>query len=202
MSSRARDTGWTRRKVLSGLVGAVTLSSEAAGQRVPSDHDSRVSPARPVPDIPVTCDDGQTAALVSLLKEHVTALQLVFTECTTTCPIQAATFAQVQELIPDQARRSIQLLSLSIDPAVDTPAALHAWLKRAHARAGWAAVAPRMEDLTVIRAFFGDGARPVSNHGTRVHIINPRAELVWRTLEMPSAESIAITLRKASGEVH
>ena len=74
--------------------------------------------------------DGVTTTLPRLLAERATALQVMFTACTTTCPIQGAIFARVQKLIPDQVAHGIQLVSLSVDPAHDTSAALARWLRQ------------------------------------------------------------------------
>ena len=140
--------------------------------------------------------DGASTTLAALLRDHSTALHLVFTECTTTCPIQGAVFQRVQHLIPDQIERRIQLLSLSIDPATDTPESLKKWLDRFHARPGWIAALPRAEDVAALRTFFNEGDRDISNHTTQVQIVNPHAELIWRTQELPSSDSIAAILGK------
>jgi protein SCO1/2 len=121
---------------------------------------------------------------------------VLFTACTTTCPIQGAIFARVQILIPDQVARGIQLLSLSVDPAHDTPAILTTWLKRFRARAGWMAAAPRPNDVEGIRDFAGRGRTASDNHSTQVLIVNREGRLVWRTSELPEAEEIAGILRR------
>jgi len=120
----------------------------------------------------------------------------MYTSCTTVCPIQAAIFERVQLLLPDQTDRNIQLLSLSVDPTTDTPEALQAWLRKVRARAGWIAVAPAMKDLDELLKLFGQGRDAIENHATQVNIINRQGELIWRTLGLPSADSIADILRK------
>jgi protein SCO1 len=145
---------------------------------------------------PLRCDDGTSTRMATLLHGKATALHLVFTQCTTTCPIQGAIFEKVQGLLPDQTKHSVQLLSLSIDPEADTPEALHLWLQRFHGRPGWIAAAPRIDDLPAIRSFFGDGDRAVGNHITQVQIIDRNGALIWRTFDLPSPESIASMLRK------
>jgi protein SCO1/2 len=85
---------------------------------------------------------------------------------------------------------------LSIDPIDDTPAAMRAWLKRFDARDGWIAVAPEASDLNALLDLFGQGRNAVESHATQVNIINRRGELIWRTPQLPSADSIADILRK------
>jgi len=160
-----------------------------------ADH-GRVDPPLPVPDVPVRCADGATQGLAALLRGRATALHLMFTGCSTVCPIQGVIFQRVQELIPDQRERGIQLLSVSIDPFGDTPAALAAWLQRFDAHAGWTAVAPKPSYLDRLLELFGQGRQAVENHATQVSIVNRRGELVFKTQQLPAADSIAELLRK------
>jgi protein SCO1/2 len=158
------------------------------------DH-GRIRPPLPVPDIAVVRSDGQACTLLELLRNRVSALQMMFTSCTTTCPIQGAIFARVQRLLPDQAARQTQLVSLSVDPEHDTADRLAKWLRRFHARPGWIAAAPRANDLERLRGFGGPGQSRADDHSTQVQIINRDAMLVWRTSDLPDAEEIAGLLR-------
>ncbi len=167
----------------------------ASAQLVGAEH-GRVTPPVPVPEDWVLCADGTFQNLARLTRGHATALQLMFTGCPSVCPIQAAIFQRVQQLLPDQTQRGIQLLSLSIDPVNDTQRALRAWLKKFRARDGWIAAAPKSTDLDGLLALFGQGRIGIENHVTQVSIINRRSELIWRTFELPSADSIADILLK------
>jgi protein SCO1 len=193
------DVDLVRRKTVSGvLAAAISLTGgwESAAQTPGADHDGRIYPPRPVPDIPIRCADGGSTTLGALLQAKATALHLFFAQCTTTCPIMGAVFERVQKLLPDSAVRSVQLLSLSIDPEADTPESLRKWLEQFHAREGWVAAVPRTKDVAAIRTFFGDGGREVGNHITQVQIIDRNGALIWRTFDLPSANSIAAILRK------
>jgi len=164
---------------------------------VAADH-GRIEPPVPVPDILVhRAGDGASAGLAGLLRGRVTALHLMFTGCSTVCPIQGAIFQRVQALLPDQQARGLQLVSLSIDPVVDTPRAMRAWLERFDARDGWTAVAPNPKDLDLVRDLFGPGRNAGDSHATQVNIIDRLGNLVFRTPELPSADSIANLLRRA-----
>jgi protein SCO1/2 len=167
------------------------LPSQAQAALVAADH-GRVDPPVPVPDLKVRrAGDGRSAGLATLLEGRATALQLMFTGCSSVCPIQGAIFERVQALLPDQQTRGIQLLSLSIDPLGDTPRAMRAWLDRFDAREGWTAVAPEAKDLDRLRDFFGSGRAAGDSHTTQVNIIDRRGNLVFRTPELPSAEALA-----------
>ncbi|MFA7438588.1 SCO family protein [Castellaniella sp.] len=64
----------------------------------------------------------------------------MYTRCTTVCSVQGSEFAQLQQqLAPAIAQGQVELLSISFDPAHDTPAALRRWQQRfAGGASGWA----------------------------------------------------------------
>jgi protein SCO1/2 len=198
---RQANTDLTRRRfcgcALAACAQALTVaaSPRAHAQLVSADH-GRIDPPLPVPDVTVRCADGRAASLAALVQGRATAAHLMFTGCSTVCPIQGAIFQRVQSLLTDQVTRGIQLLSLSIDPVGDTPLAMRSWLKRFDAHDGWIAVAPDPKDLDRLLELFGQGRNAAESHATQVNIINRRGELVWRTRELPSADTIADILRK------
>lgn len=161
------------------------------------DH-GRIRPAVPVPSIPIITSAGVVTTLPNLLRHRTTALQTMFTSCTSTCPILGAIFARVQALLPDQVARDIQLVSVTVDPARDQPQVLSRWLRRFHARPGWVAATPQPAATDLLKAFTGRGRSPADDHSTQIQIINRDALLVWRTSEMPDAQEIADLLRRAS----
>jgi protein SCO1/2 len=190
-----------RRRISVGVAAAVA-AAVAAGiaprtrtEPAGADH-GQVVPPVPIPAISVRCADGTSATLDALVRDHVTASHLMFTGCSTVCPIQGAIFERVQALLPDQRRNRIQLLSLSIDPLDDTPDAMRRWLERFHARDGWIAAAPGLQDLNSLLDLFGQGRNPVENHATQVNIIDRRGKLIFRTPQLPSADSIADLLNR------
>jgi protein SCO1 len=158
-----------------------------------------VVPVRRVSAWPVTTQLGITTDLAALLRGRVTAMQLMFTGCSATCPIQGALFAQAQrDLI--SAKLAAQFVSLSIDPLSDTPAALDGWLRKFQAQPGWLGVAPRIEDVAAITAWLTRGGEPKpagsqDPHSGQVYVIDARGDLVFRLASMPRASDIVAVLR-------
>ncbi len=173
---------------LTGVVGE--LAAETAVER-----QGEISPPAAVPEVRVVCHDGAARTLPELLHGHATAVQLMFTSCISTCPMAAAIFQRVQSRIPDMAQRNMQLLSLSVEPKVDTPKALAAWLRRFHAGPSWIAAVSDISDGRVIRSFFGDG-KISGDHSSQVSIIDRQGRMVWRTFALPQAEEIIAALQK------
>jgi len=160
-----------------------------------SDH-GRIKPPAPVPDVALLRYDGRRTTLAALTLGHATAVQLMFTTCTTTCPIQAAIFQHVQAMLPDMAARKIQLLSLSVNPEDDNAGALAAWRGRFHAGPEWIAAAPAAASSQAVQTFFGRANGSYADHSTQVNIVDRHGRLVWRTNELPAADEIAGILRK------
>jgi len=162
-------------------------------------HGGRISPAVPIPEIPVQLSNGRHTDLAALVRGRSTALHLMFSGCTTTCPIQGYVFRQVQDLLHDASSRGIQLISMSVNPLEDTPEALRNWLARFKAKPGWMAARPAPESLDTIWRLFGAsrGSTVLADHATEVSIINARGNLIWRTYELPSPESLAEMLNQA-----
>src|SRR5260370_14953162 len=177
-----------RRVFLTGLVAALGIPPLSAGGH---ENVGLIEPPIAVPDVVVVSLDGTRGSLRDILRGRVTAIQLMFSRCTSICPIEAATLARVQEALGDKASDMIQLLSLSIDPVTDTPDILKAWLERFGARQGWTAVSPTEADLPHVRAFFDHSSPLGEDHSTAVHVVNTKRMLVWRTQELPEPNGVA-----------
>jgi protein SCO1/2 len=191
----------SRRGFLHSLAATSLIygSRLAFGQSVavtPNSDHGRIKPPAPVPDVQLLRYDGRRSSLASLTLGRATAVQLMFTSCTTTCPIQAAIFQHVQSMLPEMATRKIQLLSLSVNPEDDNAAALAAWRRRFHACPEWIAAAPDAAKSQDIQTFFGRADGSYADHSTQVNIVDRRGRLVWRTNELPAAEEIASILRR------
>jgi protein SCO1/2 len=151
----------------------------------------QVKPPLEVPNLSVLSGERQQTHIRDLLFGRVTALQLMFTKCKSLCPIEAGILGRVEKALADYPGEDIQLLSLSIDPATDTPDALNAWLKRFHAGGRWHAVSPAQIDLARAKAFFDRPAAGKEVHSTAIFLIDRRGFLVWRTFDLPDADEVA-----------
>jgi protein SCO1/2 len=174
------------------------LTEEPSGPVVNA-HGGPIVPPVPVPDVRLQLADGTYSNLRNLTAGKSTALQLVFTRCTTTCPMQAAIFQRVQHILAERMQPEMQLISLSIDPEQDSPAALREWLGRFEARPGWIGAAPDTADMARALAFFSGSEDTLTSHATQVQIIDSRGMLVWRTNELPAAQSVASLLQRTGG---
>jgi cytochrome oxidase Cu insertion factor (SCO1/SenC/PrrC family) len=85
----------------------------------------------------VNQDGRRVRFYTDLLSGKVVVINTFFTACTGSCLVMHNTLARLQERLGDRLGRDINLLSLSVDPEVDTPAMLHTYAQRFRARPGW-----------------------------------------------------------------
>ena len=115
----------------------------------------RTVAAYTVPDVKLVDADGAAVPLRSKLagQDRPVILNFIFTTCTAVCPVMSATLAQVQtELGPE--RESVRMVSVSIDPEQDTPAALKAYAGKFGAGRQWQMLTGSLNDsIAVQRAF-------------------------------------------------
>lgn len=170
------------RRRAAGLIGAAWVACAAVPSRAASPR-GLVLPRLPAPDWPLTDVEGRTFALSRQLRGRVTAVQMMFAGCTTTCPVQGAIFAEVARRLPGSDTR---LLSLTVDPLGDGPQQLGAWLDRFGRPAVWTAAAPRAEHVDALGEFLRGLPPARGTHSTQVFLFDREARLAFRTVDMPS----------------
>jgi protein SCO1/2 len=89
------------------------------------------------PDVTLVRDDGKTVSLPEELNDgRPVVMNFIYTSCTTICPLTSQVFEQFQKRLGN-ARDSVHLVSISIDPEEDTPARLRSYAKQFDAARGW-----------------------------------------------------------------
>jgi cytochrome oxidase Cu insertion factor (SCO1/SenC/PrrC family) len=118
-------------------------------------------PKMNIPDVELLDQDGRKIHFYTdLVKGRTVAINFIFTTCTTICPPLGATFARVQKELGDKVGRDVRFISISVDPATDTPERLKAWGAKFHAGDGWTFVTgnkPQVDEL--LRALGASSAR-------------------------------------------
>lgn len=157
-----------------------------------------VTPAERIEDRWLVDQAGNKRLLSSFLLHGITAVQTIFTGCTSVCPIQGTLFGAVQERLPQiHSAYPIRLLSIGIDPLSDSPAALHSWLGRFQAGPSWNAATPSLADVDHVRAALAGTQAPVpdiSNHATQIYCFDSNAMLRWRSDDLPRIDDVCNAL--------
>jgi protein SCO1 len=113
-------------------------------------------PGRTFPNVVLrTQDDKPVRFYDDLLKGRIVMINFFYTTCTGTCNATTHNLARVVDAIGDRFEREVILLSISVDPDRDTPAALKTYASRYDAKPGWYFLTGRRRDIDGIRAAVG-----------------------------------------------
>jgi protein SCO1 len=113
-----------------------------------------------VPDLVIRDHQGRKVRFYSdLIKGKVVVLSFFYTSCIYSCATQGKTFAALQSLLGDRLGKSVFLISVSTDPATDTPARLKEWSKRYGVQPGWTLVTGDVSEMNkLLLPFTGNPA--------------------------------------------
>jgi len=126
-------------------------------------------------------------------------VHFIFTTCTTICPVQAATFAQVQRHLGDEAAE-VQMVSVSIDPEYDTPERLTEYAEKFHAGPQWDFITGTSQQMIDVQKAFDAYEGNKMNHRALTLIRMPGSD-EWIRLEGLIGASVIIDeVRKYKGE--
>lgn len=71
--------------------------------------------------------DGKMQSLKSLIADKVVVMNFVFTTCKTICPPMGANLVALKNALGERVKEDFIMLSISLDPATDTPERLKQW---------------------------------------------------------------------------
>ena len=158
---------------------------------------AEVAPPQPgatklnVPDVELLDQNGRKIRFYTdLIKGRTVAINFIFTTCTTICPPLGATFARVQKELGDRVGRDVHFISISVDPATDTPERIKSWGATFHAGVGWSFVTgdkPKIDEL--LRALGASSARR-EDHSPTVLIGNDAHGSWTRTYGLAKTSAI------------
>jgi protein SCO1/2 len=137
-------------RVLASLWAVAICAGPLAAQAQPAKSGAELDRPLEIPDAELVNQRGEKVHFYSdLVKGRVVVIQSIFTTCTTLCPLLGSAFSHVQ----DTLGRDVHLISVSVDPAADTPERLKAWGARYHAGPNWTMVTGSKSEVDrVLRA--------------------------------------------------
>ncbi len=117
-----------------GCSACASKAAEAAAAAPRTSAEAAVTLA----DVPLLDQDGREVRLApDVVGGRIVVVDFIFTTCTTVCPILSSKLARLQERLGPRLAEEVRLVSISIDPARDTPARLKAFAARFGAGPGW-----------------------------------------------------------------
>lgn len=116
-------------------------------------HPMAVQPA--IGDLTFTNQDGRKVTLRdALATSDPVMVNFIFTSCTTICPVMSAGFSSLERRLAGE-QRAVRLVSISIDPEVDTPARLKEYAGGLGAGNDWWFLTGTVADVEAAQRAFG-----------------------------------------------
>jgi protein SCO1/2 len=159
----------------------------------------------PAPELSLTDQDERAVSLAELRGRFV-LVDFVYTHCPGPCPILTGVHAEVQRRLPPGLRERTRFVSISLDPARDTPERLRAYARaRGADLATWSFLTGPPEAVDAVLARFGVGRTPGEDgeidHLVVTFLVDPEGRIArrWVGLDHPADEILADLERMASG---
>lgn len=143
-----------------------------------------------IPNASVYDQNGKQLNFYSdLIKGKTVAINFIFTTCTASCPPLTATFRRVQQ---DAEKRGLplQLISISVDPTVDTPERLHAFAEKFNAGPGWTFVTGDKGEIDSLLQALGAAVANKNDHTPMIMIGNDGADYWTRAYGLSSPSQL------------
>ncbi|MET3794497.1 SCO family protein [Aquamicrobium terrae] len=175
--------------------GAMLMNRSAAVETVDG---ARAFPMEVIelPDIAVL--DGEGRAL-SLRKEAVGDALLVvnfnFTTCETICPVGNVVMKAIDDRARTEVPMPVRLLSITIDPARDTPRKMREAAREAGASAQWLWLTGAPADIDLLLGRFDARAADIQFHDPMFLIGDARSGRFRRIVGLPKPERVLEELR-------
>ena len=193
MAQRAFPPTPFRRLLLAILLVSMALDLRA---QAPADAPRKAA----VPDVELINQDGEKVRLHSdLMKGRVVALSFIFTSCPTICRTIGINLGQLRKELGASLGRDITLISISVDPATDTPEKLKAWGNSFGGGPGWTLLTGDKDRVTQLLKKLESYTSDIQNHSPFLLIVNDRTGEWQRVnaLETPPQKIAAILQEEA-----
>ena len=172
-----------------GLCVSIYLGVAQSGQ-------AAINLAIPVPHLFVLDQNGnQVDFYRDLIKNKTVAINFIFTACTSSCPLSTAIFKQVQKNLSQQ---KVQLITVTVDPANDTPERLFAFRKKFNAARGWVFVTGERQVISGLLKNLGVYSADKNDHSNMVIVGNDATHNWSRLYGLPQADEIISALQNVS----
>ena len=131
-------------------------------------------------DVELIDQDGRRLRFYTdVLKGKVVAINTFFTTCTSICPPMNRNFEKMQEALGERLGKDVFLVSITVDPATDTPTRLKEYGKRFHAKPGWLFLTGKKENVDWALYKLGQYVETKDNH-TSIFIIGNESKGLWK----------------------
>jgi len=125
-----------------------------------------------------------------LMKGKTVVIDTFFATCQASCLPMNRNLAQIQEGLGDRLGKDVNILSISVDPGVDTPTLLKAYAKKLNAKPGWYFLTGDKESIEFILKKLGQFVDDKNDHTNIFLIGNDRTGLWKKAFGLAKSEEL------------
>jgi len=125
-----------------------------------------------------------------LMKDKIVIIDTFFATCQASCLPMNRNLAQIQEGLGDRLGKDVNILSISVDPSVDTPTLLKAYAKKLNAKPGWYFLTGDKESIAFILKKLGQFVDDKNDHLNIFLIGNNRTGLWKKAFGLAKSEEL------------
>jgi protein SCO1/2 len=131
-------------------------------------------------DVTLVDHNGQNQRFYQdLLKDKVVIVHSFFSSCKSGCPVSMRLMAGIQERFAEQMGKQLHVLSISLDPQIDTPLKLQAYAKELKVGPGWQLISGDKANVDFALKKLGHYVSDIESHKNTI-IIGNEATGLWK----------------------
>jgi len=134
-----------------------------------------------------------------LIRGKKVLINFAFASCETACSPITANLAQVQRRLGDRVGRDVRMITVTVDPARDTPERLRGFAEKFHAGPGWYFLSGAREDVEAVLRKLGGYTDEPAEHSTGVLIGDATTGTWVKGLGMSPPEQLAAAIEHIDG---
>ena len=152
-------------------------------------------------DVELLDQDGKSVRFYSdVLKGKTVVVNAFFTTCTSVCPPMNRNMEKIQEALGDRVGKDVFLVSVSVDPATDTPPRLKEYAQKFHARPGWTFLTGKKENVDWALYKLGQYVQNKDDHKTVIIIGNERTGLWKKAFGLARADELIAVVNSVADD--
>ncbi|HEU4889647.1 MAG TPA: SCO family protein [Thermoanaerobaculia bacterium] len=141
--------------------------------------------------LPLVDHNGRTVDLYDdLIKNRIVVINSFFASCTGSCPVMARSFLHLQNKLGDRLGKDVTLLSITVDPEVDTPEKLKEYAKKIGAKPGWYFLTGSRAQVDAVLSKIGQYTEAREAHKNIIIAGNDRTGLWKKALAIAPSDEI------------
>ena len=184
------SSNWTRAYGLAKPAQLVSILEEKA-KAAPPIADATSPAQKYFTDVELLNQRGEKLRFYSdLIKGHTVIINAFFTTCTSVCPPMNKSITRLQDALGDRLGKDVYILSISVDPATDTPERLKEYAARFGAKPGWHFLTGSKENVEQALRKLGQYVEDKDDHLTIVLIGNDQTGLWKKAHGLAKAEAL------------